>query len=165
MLETKLETYDTTDSTRKVRVENCLELADPKPVKACGVTIEIGTSYPALSPGAICFTILQHEIWKFCRQIFTFDTLRGKGVDLQKAEIPPCYERIEANPYPPNTGGLFYHWATLSTRASANVYHVGFVVDRLFPNFLRRYTIENGVRFCCGANLLVVMVSSFYSIA
>ena len=90
--------YSTTDSTRKVRVVNCLELADPKPVKSCIVTIQIGTSCPAPSQGGNCFTILQHEIWKFCRQIFTFGTLGGKRVDLQKPEIPPCYERIEANP-------------------------------------------------------------------
>ena len=66
--------YSTTDSTRKVRVVNCLELADPKPVKSCVVTIQIGTSCPAPSQGGNCFTILQHEIWKFCRQIFTFGT-------------------------------------------------------------------------------------------
>ena len=57
--------YSTTDSTRKVRVVNCLELADPKPVTSCGVTIQIGTSCPAVSHGANCFTILQQEMWKF----------------------------------------------------------------------------------------------------
>ena len=139
--------YSTTDSTRKVRVVNCLELADPKPVKSCGVTIQIGTSCPAPSQGANCFTILQHEIWKFCRQIFTFGALGGKRVDLEKAEIPPCYERVKANPYPPKTGGLSYRSVKVGTRASANVYHVGFLVDILFPNVLRGYTIENGVRF------------------
>ena len=143
--------YSTTDRTRKVR--------DLKPVKSCGLTIQIGTSCPAVSHGANCFTILQHEMWKFCRQIFTFGTFRGKRVDLEKAEIPPCYERLEANPYPPKTGGLSYDWVTLGTRASANVYHVGFVLDRLFPNFIvgvanrewrpfflwRKFTCCNGI--------------------